>query len=56
MIRTVRGGRIPGEIRVLDFGEPVLLLAFCDVALEIGRRVKVTSSRGSRQVDVQPWP
>ena len=54
--RAIRGGRLPGEIRVLDGGEPVLLMAFSEAPRDVGERVRVTHSRGSRQVDVGDWP
>lgn len=55
-MRTIRGGRMPGEIRVIDGGEIVLLMAYCADPMDEGRRVRIVSSRGSRQVDVAPWP
>ncbi|MDQ2796607.1 MAG: hypothetical protein M3Y06_05510 [Actinomycetota bacterium] len=54
--RTIRGGRLPGEIRVLDAGEPVLMMAYSVEPREIGERVRITHNRGSRQVDVSTWP
>lgn len=56
VVRAVRGGTVPGEIRVVMAGEPNLFLAFSADPMEIGARVRVVSSRGSRQVDVEPWP
>ena len=56
VVRPVRGGRLPGEIQVVLAGEPTLLMAYCDEPLEQGVRVQVVGSRGSRQVDVTPWP
>lgn len=47
---------MPGEIRVIDAGEAVLLMAYCADPIDEGRRVRITHSRGSRQVDVAPWP
>lgn len=54
--RVVRGGRMPGEIRIVDAGLPILLMAYCDRPLEVGTRVRITHSRGSSQVDVDLWP
>lgn len=56
VVRPIRGGRLPGEIRVIDGGEVVLLLAYCADPLSEGQRVRVVHNRGSRQVDVAPWP
>ncbi len=56
VVRPVRGGRLPGEIQVVLAGEPTLLLAYSDEPIERGTRVQVMRSRGSRQVDVEPWP
>lgn len=56
VVRAVRGGGLPGEIRVLDGGEPVLLMAFSEQPVDVGARVRIVHSRGSRQVDVAPWP
>lgn len=54
--RPIRGGRLPGEVRILDAGQPVLLLAYSVDPRELGERVRVTHNRGSRQVDVAGWP
>lgn len=54
--RTIRGGRLPGEIRVVDAGEPVLMMAYSVGPREVGERVRITHNRGSRQVDVSTWP
>jgi hypothetical protein len=56
VVRQVRGGRLPGEIQVVLAGEPTLLMAYCEEPLEPGVRVQVVGNRGSRQVDVTPWP
>jgi membrane protein implicated in regulation of membrane protease activity len=56
VVRTVRGGRLPGEIQVVNAGERDLYLAYSDEVLETGTRVKIVRSRGSRQVDVEAWP
>ncbi|WP_460605850.1 NfeD family protein [Jatrophihabitans fulvus] len=56
VVRDIRGGRLPGEIRVVDGGEAVLLMAYCERPLAAGARVRVTGGRGPRQVDVRPWP
>jgi membrane protein implicated in regulation of membrane protease activity len=56
VVRTVRGGRLPGEVRVVIAGSPDLFLAYSDEMLEAGTRIKIVRSRGSRQVDVEAWP
>lgn len=56
VIRPIRGGRLPGEIRVVMSGEAVLFLAYCEHPLEAGARVRIVAARGSRQVDVEAWP
>lgn len=54
--RAIRGGRLPGEVRMLDGGEAVLLLAYSALAREVGERVRIVHNRGSNQVDVDRWP
>lgn len=56
VVREVRGGRMPGEVRVVQAGMPVMLMAFSEQGLPVATRVRVVHSRGSRQVDVEPWP
>lgn len=56
VVRAVRGGRMPGEVRVIEAGMPILLMAFSEQELPVATRVRVVHSRGSRQVDVEPWP
>lgn len=56
VVRAVRGGGMPGEVRIVDAGEPMLIMAYCEQPLEVGSKVRVLRSRGSRQVDVAPWP
>jgi hypothetical protein len=31
-------------------------MAYCEEELPVAARVRVVRSRGSRQVDVEPWP
>ncbi len=56
VVRTVRGGRLPGEIRVILAGEPHFYLAYCAEELSVDTRICVVGSRGARQVDVERWP
>jgi membrane protein implicated in regulation of membrane protease activity len=51
----VRGGNLPGEVRVVVGGLPHHYLAFCPEALPVGTKVLVVGARGARQVDVEPW-
>lgn len=52
---AVRGGKLPGEVRIVVQGLPHFYLAFCDEPLAVGRQVLIIHSRGSRQLDVEPW-
>jgi hypothetical protein len=56
VVRAVRGGPLPGEARVVIAGLPHYYIAFCDEPLAIGVDVLVINNRGSRQIDVEPWP
>lgn len=56
VVRAVRGGRLPGEVRVVVAGAPELYIAYSEGALAVAARVRIVNSRGSRQVDVEPWP
>ena len=47
---------MPGEVRVVQAGLPIMLMAFSEQELPVSTRVRVVHSRGSRQVDVEPWP
>ncbi len=51
----VRGGDLPGEVRVVVAGLPHHYIAFCPEALPVGTKVLVVGARGARQVDVEPW-
>lgn len=52
---AVRGGELPGEVRIVVQGLPHFYLAFCDEALPVGQQILVINNRGSRQLDVKPW-
>lgn len=54
VVRAVRGGKLPGEIRILDAGEPSYYLAYCERELPVATRVRIVHDRGWRQVDVEP--
>jgi membrane protein implicated in regulation of membrane protease activity len=51
----VRGGPLPGEVRLVVQGIPHYYIAYCGQALAVGERVLVINNRGARQVDVEPW-
>jgi hypothetical protein len=51
----VRGGALPGEIRLVVQGIPHYYIAYCGQALAVGEHVLVINNRGARQVDVEPW-
>ena len=51
----VRGGELPGEVRVVVDGLPHDYLAYAPVELPVGTRVLLVHVRGQRQVDVEPW-
>ncbi len=51
----VRGGELPGEIRLVVQGIPHYYIAYCGRALAVGEHVLVVNSRGARQLDVEPW-
>jgi hypothetical protein len=51
----VRGGELPGEVRLVVQGLPHHYLAYCTEPIAIGVQVLVINFRGSRQIDVEPW-
>jgi hypothetical protein len=51
----VRGGSLPGEVRVVVQGIPHYYLAYCPVPVEVDAQVLVINNRGPRQIDVEPW-
>ena len=51
----VRGGPLPGEVRLVVQGIPHYYIAYCGQALAVGEHVLVINSRGARQLDVEPW-
>jgi membrane protein implicated in regulation of membrane protease activity len=56
VVTAVRGGDRPGEIRVVVQGTPHHYLAYAAEPLPAGTQVLVIHFRGTRQVDVEPWP
>jgi membrane protein implicated in regulation of membrane protease activity len=55
VVKAVRGGSLPGEVRVVVEGVPHYLLAYCAQPVPSGAAVLVINSRGSRRIDVEPW-
>jgi hypothetical protein len=51
----VRGGALPGEVRVVVAGVAHYYLAYCPEAVSAGTEVLVINNRGGRQIDVEPW-
>lgn len=51
----IRGGELPGEVRVVVAGLPHYYLAYSPVPVPAGSRVLVINCRGARQIDVELW-
>jgi hypothetical protein len=56
IVHGVRGGDLPGEVRVVVAGLAHYYLAYAATAIPAGTDVLVINNRGARQVDVEPWP
>jgi len=56
IVHGVRGGDLPGEVRVVIAGLAHYYLAYAVTAIPAGTDVLVIHNRGARQVDVEPWP
>ena len=56
VIARIRGGDRPGEVRVVVEGMAHYYLGYAATALPAGTEVLVINNRGTRQVDVEPWP
>lgn len=55
VVVRVRGGDLPGEVRVVVGGLPHYYLAYCPHPVAVGVQVLVVCVRGARKVDVEPW-
>jgi hypothetical protein len=55
VVKAIRGGALPGEVRVVMNGMPHYLIAYCAEPVAHGVQVLVIHNRGSRQIDVEPW-
>ena len=56
VVTGIRGGDLPGEVRIVVAGIAHYYLAYAATALPAGTDVLVINNRGARQVDVEPWP
>jgi hypothetical protein len=56
VVNAIRGGELPGEVRLVVAGIAHYYLAYAVTALPAGIDVLVINNRGARQVDVEPWP
>jgi len=56
VLSGIRGGDLPGEVRVVMEGIAHYYLGYAATALPAGAEVLVINNRGARQVDVEPWP
>ncbi len=55
VVGRIRGGPLPGEVRVVHGGLPHDYIAYSEEPLPLGAEVLVISTRGARQIDVEPW-
>lgn len=51
----IRGGTLPGEVRVVLEGLAHHYIAYCVDPVPTGAHVLVINCRGARQIDVEPW-
>jgi len=57
VLTRIRGGTLPGEVRVSIRGTAETFIAYCPTQVERHETVLVVHSRGERAVDVEhaPW-
>lgn len=55
VVRRVRGGALPGEVRLTVDGLAHYYLAYSIDPIDAGTEVLVIHCRGARAVDVEPW-
>ena len=57
VVTRIRGGELPGEVRLPVRGTTELFIAYCPTPVERHETVLVLSSRGNRAVEVEhaPW-
>jgi hypothetical protein len=56
VVIAIRGGDRPGEVKLVVEGIAHYYLAYARTAVPAGTDVLVIHNRGTRQVDVEPWP
>jgi membrane protein implicated in regulation of membrane protease activity len=56
VVTRIRGGDLPGEVRVTVRGSHETFIAYSDAPIERHETVLVFDSRGNRAVDVAPAP
>ena len=56
VVTRIRGGELPGEVRVTVRGTHETFIAYSDTPVERHETVLVFHSRGNRAVDVAPAP
>ena len=56
VVTRIRGGDLPGEVRVTVRGAHETFIAYSDTPVERHETVLVFHSRGNRAVDVAPAP
>jgi hypothetical protein len=56
VLTRIRGGALPGEVRLPVRGTTETFIAYCPVLVERHETVLVVHSRGERAVDVEPAP
>ena len=56
VLTRIRGGVLPGEVRVPVRGTTETFIAYCPTLVERHETVLVIHSRGKRAVDVEPAP
>ncbi|HET9731458.1 MAG TPA: hypothetical protein VFP54_02180 [Acidimicrobiales bacterium] len=56
VVTRIRGGDLPGEVRVAIRGGTEDFIAYAEQEIERGETILVFRSRGERAVDVIPYP
>lgn len=56
VLSGIRGGDLPGEVRLVIDGIAHYYLGYAAITLPAGTAVLVINNRGARQIDVEPWP
>ena len=56
VVTRIRGGELPGEVRIAVRGVPETFIAYSETPVERHETVLVFHSRGNRAVDVAPAP